>query len=100
MKHAQDSMPWQPSNSSDGLCFIELNCSNCGRDKPMSEGCSPDECSDDELCGILGRSFAGRFDEWRESSDGRLFCTDFVPRDGFSRDELTVDWIEQGHAQG
>jgi hypothetical protein len=69
---------YMPSNGTEGYSFIEEWCSNCAKDKPMSEGKDFDDCTDDEVCQILGASFRNEAVEWRELEDGRCVCLDFV----------------------
>ena len=76
---------FQPSNGTSGASFIEDWCGNCARDKPMSEGKDFDECSDDEICEIIGLTFALRVDdpeypeEWTYDDAGQPICTAFIP---------------------
>jgi hypothetical protein len=74
---------YQPSNGTEGECFISNWCGNCARDKPMSEGKPFEECDDNELCDILSRSYHNINDpdyptEWQYGSDGQPRCHAFV----------------------
>jgi hypothetical protein len=73
---------YEPSNGTEGSCFIEEWCSNCARDKVMNGEATQDEADrDDSLyCQILGASFRGEAVEWRELSDGTVKCIAFVPK--------------------
>jgi hypothetical protein len=75
---------YRPSNNSEAECFFGEFCCHCQRDRAMREGEPLDECNDEELCEIIGKTFAfGEDDpryppEWRYGPDGRPFCTAFV----------------------
>lgn len=70
-----------PSNGTEGHSFIESWCTQCGRDKPCSEGKDFDDCTDDEVCEILAASFRGEAVEWRRLEDGRKVCLAFIASD-------------------
>lgn len=82
---AEAGSPYRPSNGTEGACFHEALCSNCARDKNMSEGKSLDDCAPEEVCHLIADSFA--FDvtdprypaEWIHGADGRPTCTAFWP---------------------
>lgn len=85
-----------PTTASQGECFINKWCANCARDKPMSTGADYDDCSDDELCDILGDSFLANAVEWRELEDGSTLCVAFTEAISASvRDDLTIDMFEE-----
>lgn len=69
---------YMPSNGTEGHSFIEYWCSGCQRDKAMREGADLDDCDDNEKCEILGASFRGEAEEWRELEDGRRICIAFI----------------------
>lgn len=77
--------PYQPSNGTEGECFISSWCGECQRDKSMREGAPIEECDDDELCDIIARSFAYSPGdeqypkEWQYDKDGQPCCTAFIP---------------------
>jgi hypothetical protein len=84
-----------PSNSDCGYSFINDWCCHCARDKPSSEGKHFDDCTDDELCGILAASFRGDAEEWVYGDDGPM-CTAFVQA-GHPiplKDDMTLDMFE------
>jgi hypothetical protein len=85
-----------PSNGTDGYAFIESWCAQCSRDKPCSEGKDFDDCTDDEVCEILGASFRGEAVEWRRLDDGETVCVAFIGSDQpvTRRCENTIDMFE------
>ena len=72
----------EPSNGTEGGCFIDAWCSHCARDKVMNGEATQDQADvDDSLyCPILGASFRGEAVEWREMPDGTTKCIAFVPQ--------------------
>jgi len=74
---------YQPSNGTEGACFIKAWCCECSRDKVMN-GEATDEDADknpDLYCQILGASM--RDDgapEWVFDKDGNPSCIAFVPK--------------------
>ncbi len=85
MKGPFPGAQYQPSNGTEGACFIEGWCCNCARDKEMNgtrdaEGRDP---GDDDFCPILGASMSedGGVVEWREIGDFEYRCMAFVPLD-------------------
>jgi hypothetical protein len=88
---------YMPSNGTEGHSFIECWCAGCHRDRAMSQGVDFDECDDDERCEILGASFRGEAQEWRELEDGRHVCLAFIPAGEAlttPRCEFTADMFE------
>ena len=73
---------YEPSNGTEGGCFIEAWCANCARDKVMNGEATQEQADvDDSLyCQILGASFRGEAVEWRELPDGTVKCIAFVPQ--------------------
>jgi hypothetical protein len=75
---------YRPSNGTEGMIFYEDWCMHCARDKPMSEGKELAECSEDEVCPIIGSALTWPLDdpnyprEWRYGKDGMPCCTAFV----------------------
>lgn len=69
---------YDPSNGEEAECFLEEWCANCARDRAMREGVDPDDCDENELCGILAASFRGAAVEWRELKNNRTVCLAFV----------------------
>ena len=63
----------------------------------MSQGIDYDECTDDEICKILGGSYIKEVKEWVIDHNGQPCCTAFVevgqpiPE---PRCELTIDMFE------
>lgn len=100
MTASRAGQKYRPSNGTEGECFIESWCGQCARDKAMRESADFDDCDDNEVCEIIGRTFAHDIDdpeypiEWQYGKDGQPRCTAFVP-DGQSiplpMDEQTVD---------
>lgn len=78
MDTKQRGEQWAPSNGSDGEAFINANCVHCARDAAMNGSKDEADCSEEDYCAILNRSFREPVEEWREMSDGRLTCTAFV----------------------
>ena len=80
-----DAKKYRPSNGTSGSAFIEHWCGNCARDLPANGTKHFDDCAQDELCGIIGRTFAFDVDdidyprEWCYGEDGRPCCMAFVP---------------------
>lgn len=75
--------PYRPGSGTEGCGFYEAWCSNCARDKPMSEGKNYDECSPDEVCSIIADTLAYSKDdpkypkEWVYGENGPM-CSAFV----------------------
>lgn len=76
---------YRPGNGTEGAIFIETWCGSCARDKSAREGMLLlDECDDNEVCSIIGRTFAHQVDssdypgEWQYGEDGQPRCTAFV----------------------
>lgn len=75
---------YRPSNGTEGEVFFDAWCRQCARDRSMSEGESVDECDDNEVCGIIARTFAHDIDdpeyprEWQYGPDGQPRCTAYV----------------------
>lgn len=68
--------PCQPSNSTDGMSFMELFCEKCKKDDYFRGG--------EELrCDILSKSFVYRTgdseypEQWTHRADGQPTCTAF-----------------------
>lgn len=78
---------YQPSNGTEGCCFYDKWCSNCQRDKPMSEGKDYDECDESEVCSIIADTLAlsvedaGYPPEWTYDANGEPCCTKFLSVD-------------------
>ena len=72
---------WEPSNGTEGGCFIDEWCSNCERDKVMNGTMDYDEADSTEgaYCEILNASFRGEAKEWREVN-GVAQCVRFVKK--------------------
>lgn len=73
---------YEPSNGTEGGCFIESWCTNCARDKVMNGEATQEEAdADDSLyCQVLNASYRGEAVEWREMPDGEVKCIAFVPQ--------------------
>jgi hypothetical protein len=75
---------YRPSNGTDSEDFFASWCCHCQRDRAMREGCSVDECDDNERCDIIARTMALDVDdpdypeEWQYNAAGRPCCTAFV----------------------
>lgn len=91
---------YQPSNGTEGELFISGWCGECARDKAAREGEPLEECDDNEVCDIIGRTFAHDVNdpeypvEWQYGKDGQPCCTAFVPAGQPippTKDEFTVD---------
>lgn len=72
---------YEPSNGTEGECFIAAWCAKCARDLDMNGTCYREgrEPGDGDWCQILGASFRGEAVEWREMPDGECKCMAFVP---------------------
>lgn len=76
---------YRPSNGTEGELFIGAWCCHCARDRSLREGVDYDECDDDEVCGIVARTFAHDVDapeypvEWQYDLRGEPVCTAFIP---------------------
>jgi hypothetical protein len=99
---------YQPSNGTEGEIFISSWCGECARDKSAREGVDITECDDNEVCRIIGNTFAYRVDdpeypiEWQYDKDGQPCCTAFVPAGQPippEKDEFTGDLFEAAAAQ-
>lgn len=95
--------PYQPSNGTEGMCFVDSWCGNCARDKAMSEGKPIEDCDDDEKCDIIANSMAYDRDDprypkaWVYGKDGHPCCTAFVEKGKPippSPDTQTIDMFE------
>lgn len=95
---------YRPSNGSEGAFFHEAWCCECARDKAMREGENYDDCDDNEVCAIIGKTFA--FDvedeeypkEWQYGKDGQPCCTAFAPAGSPippPPDTLTIDMFKE-----
>lgn len=92
---------FRPSNGTEGDIFFANWCHQCARDKAMSEGKDYDECTDDEMCKIIGATMCYDIEdaeyptEWIYK-DGTPTCTAFVKAGEAIplRCELTVDMFE------
>lgn len=75
---------YRPSSGTEGCGFYENWCSNCAKDKPMSEGKDFDECGPDEVCEIIALTMAYDITDpkypkaWTYDKDGDPCCTEFV----------------------
>jgi hypothetical protein len=78
MKGPLPGRQYEPSNGTEGGCFLDAWCSNCARDKAMREGTDLDECDDDEKCEIIAASYRGEAVEWRELDNGDTVCLAFI----------------------
>jgi hypothetical protein len=75
---------YQPSNGTEGECFISVWCGECARDKSLREGAPFEECDDNERCDIVTKTMV--YDvkdseyphEWQYGPDGQPRCTAFV----------------------
>lgn len=92
---------FRPSNGTEGDIFFSGWCHQCTRDKAMSEGKDYDECTDDEMCKIIGATMCYYIDDAEYPSewiykDGTPTCTAFVKAGEAIplRCELTVDMFE------
>ncbi len=76
---------YQPSTGTEGAMFIETWCTHCARDKAMREGAPIEECDDNEVCRIIGKTFAHNITdpeypaEWCYDKNGHPQCTAFIP---------------------
>jgi hypothetical protein len=90
-----EGQQYEPSNGTEGECFIEYWCSRCERDKEMNGTCYEEEreAGDDDWCPILNASYRGEAVEWRELADGRTQCIAFVAKGSkdLARCEHTTD---------
>lgn len=92
---------YRPSSGTEGCDFYETWCSNCAKDKPMSEGKNYDDCDDSEVCKIIADTLAYDIDDQKYPKewcykDGQPCCTAFV-QVGMQipeRDTLTIDMFE------
>ena len=90
---------YRPSNGTEGQIFFENWCYHCARDKAMREGQPFDECDDNELCEIIGKTFEFDIDEpgypteWRYGADGDPCCAAFIEAGSPVpvKDEHTID---------
>lgn len=71
---------YMPSNSSDGMVYLDGWCVRCDRDKELNGTLDADECDDDDFCPIVAASFRDEAEEWRELPTGELVCLAFVPK--------------------
>lgn len=93
---------YRPSNGDEGMHFIESWCGGCARDKAMREGADLDDCDDNEVCRIIGLTFAHDVNdpeypvEWQYGKDGQPCCTAFVPvgQPIPVKDDHTIDMFE------
>lgn len=75
---------YRPSNGTEGECFIADWCGQCERDHGMMKGLPLEECDDNQICDIIGRTFAHDVTdaeyprEWTYDKDGAPCCTAFV----------------------
>ena len=75
---------YRPSNGTEGHCFMQEWCGTCAKDKVWSEGKDTEDCTDDELCSILGAVFAFEYDDpeypedWTYDKNGKPCCTAWI----------------------
>lgn len=105
---------YQPSNGTEGQCFVDVWCRHCQRDLSMSADKPIDDCDENERCDIIDRvMFYDIGDaqypvEWVFRDDGQPSCTAFVPAgepipppkddrtiDMFGRDPLLNEAIDR-----
>lgn len=97
---------YRPGSGTEGADFHEEWCCHCQRDKSMREGVELEECDDNEVCRIIGDTFAydvadPRYPkEWRYDETGRPICTAFVEAGQpiSIKDDLTLD-LFAGHKE-
>lgn len=90
---SNDGLPgtqWIPSNSSEGMTFLQSNCAGCAHVKSMREGADLDDCDDSELCDIIARSFRNEAVEWRLLDNNDVVCLAYSPA-GPQRCTETID---------
>jgi hypothetical protein len=74
---------YEPSNGTEGSCFIDAWCSICERDKVMNGDATDEDADRDQglYCPILGSSFFdGGAKEWQYDKNGQPCCIAFVPK--------------------
>ena len=77
------------------LAALLAGCGNAAR-----EGVELEECDDNDVCQILGASFRGEAQEWRQLEDGRCICVAHVPAGQPvppERCTRTIDMFEDGN---
>jgi len=92
---------YRPSSGTEGEWFMREWCGHCERDKCQNGSKHPDDCTDDDLCQIIGRTLLLSVDdpdyptEWIEDDDGPK-CTAFVAKGGVIpvNDTQTMDLFE------
>lgn len=85
---------WQPSNGTEGYCFIERWCGTCTKDKPSSEGKPFDDCAPEDLCEELAASFRGEAEHWRHLESDDCVCLLWTPAGGVYRCDRTEDMFK------
>ncbi len=96
---------FRPSNGTEGELFITGWCGNCARDKSCSEGINIDDCAEEELCEIIGKTMRFSLDdpeypeEW-QFKGGFPVCTAFISageKIPCPRCSRTIDMFEENH---
>lgn len=90
---------YRPSNGTEGECFIADWCGTCERDHGMLKGLPLEECDDNQVCEIIGKTFALDADdpeyptEWTYDKAGAPCCTAYIEvgQPVPVKDELTGD---------
>jgi hypothetical protein len=75
---------YRPSNGSEGECFVADWCGTCERDHGMLKGLPLEECDDNRVCEIIGKTYLYNVDdpeypaEWTYDKNGAPCCTAYV----------------------
>ena len=95
------AVKFRPNSGTEGDIFFANWCHQCARDKGMSEGKDYDECTDDEMCKIIGASMCYDIEDAEYPSewilkDGVPTCTAFIKvgEPVPFKDEFTIDMFE------
>lgn len=101
--------PYRPCNGGEGEHFISSWCGSCERDHGMLKGLPLEECDDNQICEIVGRTYMLKVDdpgypaEWQYGKDGQPMCTAFWPAGNplpAPKDELTADMFDGAAMKG
>jgi hypothetical protein len=108
MNKERAGQKYRPSNGTEGAVFIDAYCAQCERDHGMMAGLPLEECDDNQICELIGKTYMLAVDhpdypsEWQYGKDGQPCCTAFVPAGQPIpiKDEHTLDMFATSNENG
>lgn len=100
---AQPIKLFKPTSGTEFFGFVGEWCSQCTRDKSLSESIPINECTQAELCPIISKTAAYDIDdkdyprEWHYSEKNLPMCSAFIHKGDviLQRCDRTIDLFEQ-----